>query len=481
MDQFDATAASGVWPAVRAEIPGILRLAVPIVVGLAASTLLGVTDSIMLAPLGAIPLAAVGLTNAAAVILFAAVYGLLSAISVRIGAAHGAGAARRIPFILRNGLALGMIAGLSGAAMMAAIWFALPLFGQPGDVLAAMPHYWTAIAAMMVPFAVLTVFKSAFEAVGRPWIGTFFAFLAVVVNIPLNYVLIWGAGPLPALGLTGAGIASFAAEAIALAAAWAFWATAPSMRRLRLRRALDRAEIAASFREGAPLGALYVAETGAMAVATLMIGTFGAVALAGNQVAMAIGSLLYMVPLGVAGAVAIRVAQEQGAGNRAALRPVTWAALGLALVWLTVAAVVLGLFGARIAGLITDDPAVIAVAASIFLVFALCQVGDGVQSTLLGALRGMSDTGYPAVVSMVAYWAVALPLGWALATGGGIGPAGVWAGFVIGLGGAGLALARRFARRTAAGLTGAPAPKAQAAAPVPARSTAGVTGAAKAV
>jgi hypothetical protein len=74
---------------------------------------------------------------------------------------------------------------------------------------------------------------------------------------------------------------------------------------------------------------MYIAETGAMAVATLMIGTFGAVALAGNQVAMSVGGLLYMVPLGIAGAVAIRVAQERGAGNLDALRPITWAALGM--------------------------------------------------------------------------------------------------------------------------------------------------------
>jgi MATE family multidrug resistance protein len=444
------------WGAAWAQVPGILRLAVPIVAGLAASTLLGVTDSVMLAPLGPVPLAAVGLTNAVAVILFAAVYGLLAAISVRIGTAHGARDGRRIAFILRNGLVLGLGAGVAGAAAMGAVWFLLPFLDQPPEVLTAMPGYWTAIAALMIPFAVLTVFKSAFEAIGRPWAGTFFAFLGVVVNVPLNWVLIYGPGPLPALGLTGAGIASFAAETIALAAAWAWWRRARAMRRLRVRSPLDRAEITATFREGAPLGVLYVAETGAMAVATLMIGTFGAVALAGNQVAMAVGALLYMVPLGVAGAVAIRVAQEKGAGNADALRPVTWAALGVVLVWLTGAALGLGLFGDRVAGLITDDPLVIGVAAAIFVVFAICQIGDGVQSILLGALRGLSDTTYPAVVSTLAYWGVALPVGWLIATSGGLGPAGVWAGFVLGLGGAGLALAWRFAART--GVTATPKP-----------------------
>jgi MATE family multidrug resistance protein len=436
------------FTAIRHEAPAILALAVPIIAGLGASTLLGVTDAIMLAPLGALPLAAVGITSAVAVILYAAIYGLLSAMSVRIGTAHGARQGRRIPATLRNGLALGWIVGMGGAAAMLAAWPLLPLLGQPSEVLAIMFPYWAAMSLAMIPFSVLTVFKATFEAVDRPWLGTFFAFLAVIVNVPLNYALIWGLGPLPMLGLTGAGIASFVAETLALLAAWGYWRRARSMRRLRLRRDLSGAEIASVAREGAPLGLMYIAETGAMAVATLMIGTFGAIALAGNQVAMSFGGLLYMVPLGIAGAVAIRVAQERGAGNLDALRPITWAALGMGTVWLTGAASGLGLHGATVAGWITEEPEVIAVAATIFFVFAFSQVMDGLQSTMTGALRGLSDTGFPAAVSMIAYWGLGLPLGWLLAHPAGLGPAGIWAGFVISLGLAALVLVGRFLRQT---------------------------------
>jgi MATE family multidrug resistance protein len=287
--------------------------------------------------------------------------------------------------------------------------------------------------------------------VGRPWLGTGFAFVAVVVNIPLNYALIWGIGPLPQLGLTGAGVASLLAEVLALAVAWGWWMRAPGLRRLRLRRPLLRSEMAAAFREGAPLGALYVAETGAMAVGTLLIGMFGTLALAGNQVAMSVGGLLYMVPLGVAGAVSIRVAQAKGAGAVETLRPIVWAALGIGLTWLSGSALVLGLFGAEIARMITSDPGIVAVAAAIFLVFAISQIADGVQSTMLGALRGMSDTGWPAGVSIIAYWVVALPLGWVFARWLELGPAGIWLGFVAALFGAAAALVWRFLARTRPG------------------------------
>jgi MATE family multidrug resistance protein len=300
----------------------------------------------------------------------------------------------------------------------------------------------------MVPFAVLTVFKSAFEAVGRPWLGTALALLAVIVNVPLNYALIWGLGPVPPLGLVGAGLASAMAEALALAVAWVYWQRAPSMRRLRLRRDLSVAEMRATAIEGAPLGLMYLAETGAVAVATLILGTFGAVALAGNQVAFAISGVLYMVPLGVAGAVAIRVAQERGAGNDAALRPVAFAALALVTVWLAGSAVLLALGGRWLAGLVTEDAEVAAMAAAIMLVFALMQLFDGVQSSMLGALRGLSDAGWAAGISMVAYWPVGVPLGWALAHPLGLGPPGVWLGWLVALAWAGGMLTWRFLART---------------------------------
>lgn len=433
---------------IRAEMPGILRLAVPIVAGLSASTLIGVTDSLMLAPLGPVALAAAGLAGAVALIIYAALYGLLSALSVRIGQAYGAGAARTIPLILRNGLALGALAGTGAASLMGASFLLLPYLGQPEEVVAAVPGYWAAISLFMVPYALLTVFKSSFEAIDRPWLGTSFAFIAVLVNIPLNYALIWGIGPFPELGLLGAGIASVAAEAIALLIAWVFWMRAASMRRLRLRRSLTLTEIGASAREGAPLGALYVAETGSMAVAVAMIGTFGTVALAANQVASAIGALLYMLPLGVAGAVAIRVAQEQGAGNIASLRPIVFAALILVTLWQAACATAL-IFGAeQVASLVTQDAEVITAAAAILIVFASMQVIDGIQSTSLGALRGMSDVAFPAAVSILAYWIIAIPLGWIAATWGGMGPPGIWFGFLVGLIIAAAILVRRFMRRT---------------------------------
>lgn len=424
----------------RAEVKPLAGLAVPIILGYAATMLMGITDSIMLAPLGPVPLAAVGLTNAVSNVIFSAVWGLLTALGVRIGMAWGAGEGRRIPHILRNGLILGGMAGLAGAAAMGVIWFLLPLMGQPAEVIEAMPFYWATVAAYMLPFGFLTVFKSAFEAVDRPWLGTIFAFSAVVVNVPLNWWLIWGGLGVPALGLNGAGLSSLIAEIVAFLVALGYWAWAPSMRRLRLPRRIDWREIASAGREGMPLGLLYTAEAGAMTVATVLIGTFGTVALAANQVIWAVSGVTYMIPLGIAGAVAIRIAQENGAGNVQALRPIAWTALVLALGWQGIMALVMAFGGRTIAQWITGDEVVVALAAQMFLAVAALQIFEGLQSTMLGSLRGLSDTAWPAVVSLVGYWAISLPVGWWMAGPMGFGPAAIWGGFVAGLAFAGIAL-----------------------------------------
>jgi MATE family multidrug resistance protein len=437
---------------ILAEVGGVARLALPMVAGLASVTLLGITDTVIVAPLGPVALAAVGLASAAAVVVYAAVYGLISILGARVGAAHGGRRGREIPFLIVNGLVLGLIAGIIGAGAMAAVWPLLPVLGQPADVLAVLPGYWFWIAATMLPYALLTVFKTALEAVERAWLAFAFAGLSVVLNVPLTWALVHWAG----LGVTGAGIGTFAAETLAFLAALAWWRWARSARRLRLPRPLSWTEVRAAGSAGAPMGLMYIAETGAMAVGTAMIGLFGTVALAAAQVANSVGVFLYMVPLGIAGAVTVRVAQAHGAGEGARVRTIAGAALGLSMAWLGVAAALLVAFGDRVAGAITTDPATVALAAQMFLALASFQMLDGLQTTALGALRGLGDTAYPAGVSMLAYWGVALPLGWVLAFPAGMGPAGVWFGVTGALAlAAALLVARLIARTRGPGAGGA--------------------------
>lgn len=442
-----ATARRGIAGSALAELGALAGLAAPLVAGLVASTGVTVVDTAMLGPLGATPLAAASLATSVLIIFYAGLYGAAGPVGLFAGRAHGAGEPARLGAVARAGALLAAVGGSLGAVTMAA---GLPLLGglgQPPEVVAVIGPYWLWMAAGLVPYTLALAAKNLLDATDRPWTGVAFTLAPVALNIGLNWVLIYGHLGFPALGLTGAGVASFLAQSAGAGLIWGWVRFAPGLRGWWAPRPLRRADLAEQAREGAPMAVQYLLEGGAVAFAGLMVGGFGAVALAGNQIALAVGSTIYMVPLGIAAAVTIRVAQAAGAGRSDRAAAVTLAGLGVVTLWMGLFALVFMVGGAAIAALFTADEAVIAAAAAIMFVFGLGQMADGVQSVSLGALRGLLDNRWPTAVSLVAYWLVALPLGWAFAWPGGLGAAGIWAGFAVGVGLAAAALCWRLHRR----------------------------------
>lgn len=426
--------------ALRAEIGPLLSLSVPMMVGLSAMTLMGVVDTVMVAPLGTVALAAVGIASAVGILFLAALWGIVTVIGVRMAQAHGGGDARGVSGEVRAGLALGGLTGSAGAVLMLALLPFLGLIGQPPAVVAALPVYWTLVAVALVPFTMFFALKALFDTIGRPWAGVALSYLGVALNVPLNWLLIYQLG----LGLTGAGLASLLSQLVTLVVAvlvWRHWGVLAPFRQpgrgqwLRAR---------AQWRDGWPLMLGYAGEGGSYALIGVMIGWLGAEALAANQIVHAVAGVAYVFPLGMAGAASIRVGLAVGAGERERLRPLLKAALLIVTVWMLGVMVLLLVAGEDIAGLLSDDPAVIAIAVTLFLAVAAMQVADGVQSTTLGALRGLLDARWPTMVSLIAYWPVALPAGYAMGFVLGFGAVGVWVGFACGLAVAAVVLPLRY-------------------------------------
>lgn len=430
------------------EVRHLVRLAAPLVAGLALSTGMLLVDTAMLGPLGAVPLAAVSLTTSVLIIFWAALYGFAGPVGLLAGRAFGALDLPGIGHVARHGFALALVAGTVGAIAMAALLPVLPFLGQPLEVTNAMGPYWLCVSASLVPFTVTMAAKNLFDATDQPWVSVGLTAVPVALNVFLNWVLIYGNLGAPALGLTGAGVASLLAQLGGAVLICGCARLAPWMREWWAQPRWERAEFVRLWREALPMTTQYFLEGAAVAVAGVLIGLFGTVALAGNQVALSVGATLYMLPMGMAGAVSIRVAQAAGAREHRRIAPIGFAGLGVVTAWMGAIALLFLTSGAQIAGWFVDDPAVIAAAASIFIVYGVMQLADGVQSVSLGALRGLLDNVWPTRVSLIAYWLVALPLGALLGFGAGWGAAGVWAGFGAGLLGASVALLRRFVHLT---------------------------------
>jgi MATE family multidrug resistance protein len=406
-------------------------------------------DTAMIGPLGETALAAASLATSVLIVFYAGLYGAVGPVGLFAGRAHGARDPARIGTVARAGALIAAVAGAAGAGAVAAALPLLSFLGQPAEVLAAIGPYWRWMAAALVPYALGLAAKNLLDASDRPWTAVALTLPPLGLNVVLNWALIYGHAGIPAMGLAGAGLASFLSVSAGAALIWGWARFAPGLAGWWAGARPRRADFVEQLREGGPMAAQYLAEGGAVAAAGLLIGGLGATALAANQIALAVGATLYMAPLGMAAAVTIRVAQAIGAGERGRVRAVAAAGLGATTLWMGAAAALFVAAGGAIARLFTDDPAVVAAAAAIFAVFGVCQLADGVQSVSLGALRGLLDNAWPTRVSIGAYWAVALPFGWAVAYPGGWGAPGVWAGFGVGLALAAGALGWRLAAKLA--------------------------------
>ena len=415
------------------EVWRLISLATPIMVALAAAVLIGVVDTIMIAPLGTTALAAASVAASVILIFYSALYGLVSVCGVLVAQAFGARDNRAVASTVNASLVVSLIGGLAAAVLMIMALPLLPVIGQPDDVLQIIGPYWMAMSLVLVPYAMFYALKGLYDATDRAWLGVVFSFAAVLVNIPANWLLIHGLGTWGGLGLFGAGLASLLAQTVSLAIALLYWRASPRMKAYRVAALPRRRDIAVQFREGSPLALGYAGEGGAFSVAGLMLGIFGASALAANQIVGSVSAVLYMVPLGMSAAVAIRVGQAIGEDKRFRLRMIGLAAFAVVVFWMAAVMATLLVFGDDIAKTLSDDPTVVALAATLFIIFAASQIADGVQATALGALRGMLDNTWPVVVTLVCYWLFALPFAYSLAIQFDVGPNGVWIGYGAGL------------------------------------------------
>ena len=430
--------------AILLEIPPILRLAIPVIVGLVSGTLMGVVDTLMIAPLGTEALAATGLATSALILVHSGLFGLLSVVAVAMAQAYGADDRQALAKHVTHGLVLAAMAAIGVAGIMLLAFPAFSWITPSAAVLDTLHPYWVAVAAMTVPYALFGMLRGLYNAIDRPWIAVWIALTGVALNIPLNWLLIYVAD----WGLLGAGLASFLAKGASLALAIWHWRTAPDMTDYRQVADLRWVSVLHHVKQGAPVSLGSLGEGGAYAATGLMMALFGAAALAANQAVHSIGAIMYMVPMGMTAAVAIRMGQAVGASQIKRYRPIFLAANGVVLAWAILVFVPLVLSRGAIMGTLSTDPSVIALALPMFVTMAFIQFADGLQSIALGALRGQTDNHMPNLITIVAYWAIALPLAYGAGFMLGFGPSGVLAGYAVGVLTAALILQVRFWKRT---------------------------------
>lgn len=428
-----------------------LALALPIMAGMVGQMLMGLADTIMVGRVGVVPLAASAFVNAIAHLPLVFGLGLLSSISVLTSQAFGARNTEEVGETLRHGLLFA--AGAGGVAVVAtfALHPLLARLGQAPEVAAAAGPYLLLFGASLLPALVAHGCKQFSEALKHPWVPTFVLLGGVLLNVLLNWVLIFGHWGAPALGLAGAGWATVIARSVMALVILGYVWRAPAFRAfqpVRWQAAWSRERFRRLRSLGWPVAGQHLFEVSAFAFAALMMGWISADAIAAHQIALTCAALTFMCALGIGTAVCIRVGHAYGAAQYARMRRIGFDGVALATGMMGLFGVGLMVAGKPIAGWFISSPTVVNLTAQLLIVAAVFQMADGIQVVSISALRGLSDVRVPAVIAGLAYWVLAVPVGAALAFAAQLGAVGIWIGLAGGLGAAALGLVWRFHLQT---------------------------------
>jgi MATE family multidrug resistance protein len=270
------------------------------------------------------------------------------------------------------------------------------------------------------------------------------------VNVVANWILVFGNLGAPAMGVEGAGWATCISRAY-LAGGLVGYALyydhrhQTGLRHTRL--GLEMPRVRRLLGLGFPAAIQITLELGAFALATTLAGKLDAASLAAHQIALTAASFMFMVPLGVSSAGAVRVGQALGRRDPAAAARAGWTALVLGTGFMGCGAIAFQVFPSFILRAFTADEAVVSIGVSLLFVAAYFQLFDGIQVVATGVLRGTGDTRTPMVTNLVGHWFLGLPIGYALGFVWGWGVIGLWVGLSIGLIVVGLILLVVWSRR----------------------------------
>ena len=398
--------------------------------------MMGVADNVMVGHLGAKELAAAGLANVAFNVLLLFGIGVSYAITPLVATADGEKNIAGINDTLKHGLVINVVNSL---VLVTVVYFCKNLLyhiDQPGEVVTLSIPYLEIITFSIIPVLVFQTFRQFSEGLSNTWIPMVIVLACNVLNIGLNYVLIYGYAGFPQLGLNGAGWATLISRIVMGAALAGFIYYAPRFRDYRPGFSIGKYS-EALFKKmlhiGIPAGIQFIFEVAAFDFSLVMMGWLGTKALAAHQIAINLATISYMTTSGLAAAATIRVSNELGKRDIKALRKVAFVMIGMALSFMTAWGIIFILGKNFLPQLYVDDIEVITLAGPLIIIAGLFQLSDGLQVVCIGALRGLQDVKVPSVFIFIAYWIIGLPLGYYLGFHTSLGPVGIWTGLLIGL------------------------------------------------
>ena len=419
----------------------LLRLAGPLILGQVAVVGMTVTDIYMAGQVSPDTLAALQLGGSIWSMINLVVIGIMIGNSPIIGNYWGAGQPERVRFQFQQALWLALPMGIFTCV---AVLLGVQLLGSldiSAEVFRIARGYLLPFLITGLMFPAFFAFRSTFEGMGDTRPVMVFNCMAFLLNILLDYALVFGKFGFPAMGGIGAAWATVTVMTFLLICMACYGRYSVTMKSLGLYHlfSLPNAKaIADILRLGIPIALNIAAEFSFFAIIPMMIAHLGSDILGAHAVAINIDSLAFMVPLGIAQALTIKVAHAEGRGDSVDARLICLTGFKLVLIIALLLGALKIIFRHDLAALFSSDPSVQIIAANLFIFAAVLGSVDGLQMACSGALRGYKDARIPLLIQVIAFWVIAFPIAYTLALtdfwGPPMGVYGFWFGVIIAAG-----------------------------------------------
>lgn len=423
------------------EARKLLALVIPVIIAQGSQTAMGVVDTIMAGSVSATDMAAIatGTSIWLPAILFG--HGLILALTPVIAQLNGS--RRRDKILIQVYQGTWLAAGVS-CVIMLVLYNASYLINMMDNIEPLLAEkaigYLRAIMWGAPGYLFFQVLRNQCEGLSKTKPGMVIGVIGLLINIPINYVFIYGKWGMPALGGVGCGIATAAVYWIIFFIAYWYVHQVSSQQDIYQQKLSKKPRwhtIRRLIDIGMPMALALFFEVTLFTIVALLLSPLGSVVVAGHQIALNFSSLMFVFPLSMGVATTIRIGHRLGQGSVENARLSALTSIGVGLIIAFCTATVTILFRIPIARLYNDNPEVISLASYLMLLAALYQLSDTVQVIGSGILRGYKDTRSIFYITFTAYWLLGLPLGYLLALTDilvlSMGASGFWIGFIVGL------------------------------------------------
>lgn len=422
------------------QLKSLITLAWPLYIALLTQMLMGVADTVMAGRYGTVDMAAVAIGASVINPIMFFIQGIAMALVPLVASLQSQKKHTEIKQIIQHGVFILFVLGICSIGLIELLPFILHAFGVTQDIYPIVHEYLYYLLLSMPAFAVYQGLRQSCEGLSITRPSMIIMVLGLIVNIPANAVFIYGIGPFPEMGGAGCGLATMIVWITMCIATLLYSHYATKMRVFGIFTSLTTMRFNL-FKTvlvlGVPIAFTLLTEVTLFAIIALLLAPLGAIQVAAHQIALNFSSLVFMFPLSIGMATAIRVGYEYGAGEyRRCQHTIQAATILTTCVSIITATLTIALANA-IANLYTSEMPVVELAISVLFLGALFQISDAIGVVSANALRGYKDTNWLFILSLISYWVLGLPIGYILALTDNWVPAmgvqGFWIGIIVGL------------------------------------------------